>query len=51
MVGLQYDRYVFFQTADDHVVILPRAMTAAAGCDCHILWMWIESMKILEEER
>ena len=35
-----HDRFVFFEAADDCMVVLPRAMTAAAGCEAIFRLVW-----------
>lgn len=35
-----HDRYVLFQATDDNMVVLPRAMTAAAGCEAIFRLVW-----------
>ena len=35
-----HDRFVFFEATDDHMVVLPRAMTSAAGCEAIFRLVW-----------
>ena len=40
-----HDRFVFFEAVDDHVVALPPAMTAAAGCKAIFRLVWDKAGK------